>query len=83
MTLLVDGRQHSYALRGIVYHGDNHFTARVVTVEGRVWYHDGMVTGRELVPEGILTSRIDLTSCQSRTAIVTVYARRVVNDLGN
>ncbi|KAF8874336.1 hypothetical protein BD779DRAFT_1476546 [Infundibulicybe gibba] len=45
-TLVVEERQYSYILRGIIYHGNDHFTARVITEGGGVWYHDegGAVT---------------------------------------
>ncbi|KAF8867601.1 hypothetical protein BD779DRAFT_1464052, partial [Infundibulicybe gibba] len=68
------GAQYLYTLRGVIYHGNDHFTARIITREGDIWYHDGMLTGSELIPDGTLASRVDLTTCRSRVAIVAVYA---------
>ena len=34
-----------YMLKGVIYHGANHFVARIVDSQGWIWYHDGMVTG--------------------------------------
>lgn len=34
-------------LRGIIYYGSYHFTARVIDVQDNVWYHDGMLTGTQ------------------------------------
>ncbi|KAF6745134.1 hypothetical protein DFP72DRAFT_771740, partial [Ephemerocybe angulata] len=44
------------SLRGVIYHSTlgGHFTSRVVDPSGGVWYHDGAVTGRDLVYESLL-----------------------------
>ncbi|KAJ7286585.1 hypothetical protein C8J57DRAFT_1216742 [Mycena rebaudengoi] len=39
------GITHRYAIRGVVYLRDNHFTSRVIKSNGAVWYHDGVLTG--------------------------------------
>lgn len=31
-----------YKLRGVVYHGDNHYTSSVIDKQGMVWHGDGM-----------------------------------------
>ncbi|KAI0354008.1 hypothetical protein OH77DRAFT_1405729 [Trametes cingulata] len=43
-----------YRLCGLIYFGKFHFTCRVVTGSGKVHLHDGMKTGKKLVPEGNL-----------------------------
>ncbi|KAJ6464410.1 hypothetical protein C8R45DRAFT_840437 [Mycena sanguinolenta] len=35
----------SYLLRGVVYLGDNHFTARIIRRTGQCWYHNGQLHG--------------------------------------
>jgi len=32
-------------VRRLIYHGDFHFTSRIIGTDGIVWYHDGMTTG--------------------------------------
>src|ERR1700736_6350351 len=32
-------------VRGLIYHGDFHFTSRIIGADGIVWYHDGITTG--------------------------------------
>jgi hypothetical protein len=63
------GQGATYHLKGVVYHGMNHFTAHVIDVTGQVWYHDGMQTSlqRTLTLEQTRT-------CPLPTAIVAVYA---------
>ena len=40
-----------YHLRGVIYFAADHFTARVITNAGKVWYHDGLFTGQSLIYE--------------------------------
>ena len=57
-----------YNLRGVVYFSDKHFTARMITNTGTVWFHDGMLTGSSLLYE----SQNLATVCTDR-AILAVY----------
>jgi hypothetical protein len=64
-------------LKGIVYHGDFHFTARICT-NSHVWFHDGMVTGRKCRYEGKLSvlTDSDLSVCNGKTVSLAVYAQK-------
>ena len=71
-----------FRLRGIVYGDGNHFVARIVMRDGRIWFHDGIVTGSKCTYEGKLDEIPDvewlMTSSRGysyRTAILAVYAR--------
>ena len=69
----VKGDSMTYNLRGVIYYYlDNHFTSRFISESGRVWFHDGISTGRQMVPEGSVGDT-DLGTCQSRIAICAVY----------
>ena len=64
-------------VRGLIYHGDFHFTSRIIGTDGIVWYHDGMTTGSGCENEGDidkLSSR-DLLKCKGKKLILVVYAR--------
>ena len=61
--LQIDGYQ--YRLCGLIYYGSNHFTARIVTENQKVWFSDGMTNGRAYSLEGDL---IDMTLAQLATA---------------
>jgi len=54
-----NGRKVRYHLKGIIYYGGYHFTARVVTSQGDVWYHDGMTIARECKYEGKFSGLVD------------------------
>jgi hypothetical protein len=70
----VNGHHTSYKLRGVIYHLDDHFTSRIITESGCVWYHDGISTGHQMEDEGNIVNMIsDLGTCQSRIATCAVY----------
>jgi hypothetical protein len=66
-----------FDLKGMVYYGDFHYTARIC-VDGSVWFHDGMVTGRGCVYEKRLTEFTDtgLLVCDGKVLSLVVYAQR-------
>ena len=65
-----------FGLKGVVYHGDFHYTARVCT-DGSVWFHDGMVSGRECTYEKKLTefTGLELSTCEAKSATLVLYAQ--------
>lgn len=50
----IDHAQSSYRLIGLIYHGGNHFTSRIIEPDGKIWYHDGITTGRNCEEKGVL-----------------------------
>ncbi|KZP02118.1 hypothetical protein FIBSPDRAFT_718090, partial [Athelia psychrophila] len=66
-----------YALRGIVYYANAHFTSQTVTADGDMGYHDGIVTGGRVLRNGKLAemSELDLLNCKGGTATLLVYSR--------
>ncbi|KAJ7028211.1 hypothetical protein C8F04DRAFT_964254 [Mycena alexandri] len=70
------GRQVTSTLRGIIYSGNAHFTSRYISSAGVVWYHDGMLTGRDCVNEGALDamSAAQLRTARGRGALTLIYA---------
>ncbi|KAJ7120527.1 hypothetical protein C8R43DRAFT_883521 [Mycena crocata] len=56
LTLTKNEENHRYNLRAIIYHGENHFTSRIIKPSGQIWYHDGILTGGECKPDGMLSS---------------------------
>jgi len=66
-----------FSLKGIVYFGDFHYTARVC-VGGSVWFHDGMSTGRDCTYEKRLNefTDVELSTCNGKTLSLVFYAQR-------
>ena len=65
LNVSVNGKVCRYQLRGVVYHNTNHFTARIITSAGHVWFHDGVATGSSMVDEGPVLTFGDLTVCDA------------------
>jgi hypothetical protein len=65
-----------FGLKGVVYHGDFHFTARVCT-GGSVWFHDGMISGRKCTYEKRLTefTGSELSTCNGKLASMVLYSQ--------
>jgi hypothetical protein len=64
-------------LRGIVYLGSYHFTARLFDTEGNVWFNDGRETGDVCGLDGRFEDfePQTLNMCQGKKAVLAVYAR--------
>jgi hypothetical protein len=66
----VHGLHRRYSLRGVIYFAANHFTARVVTQTGIVWFHDGIFSGSTLIYESANVSSMPRTD-----SILAIYSR--------
>jgi len=64
-------------VRGLIYHGDFHFTSRIIGTDGIVWYHDGMTTGSNCENDGCFDkfSSSNLLNCRRKKLILVIYAR--------
>ncbi|KAJ7854010.1 hypothetical protein B0H13DRAFT_1642583 [Mycena leptocephala] len=77
LNLNVHGQAARLALRGIVYGGLGHFTCRYVSLDGWIWFHDGITAGRRCVREfqyDSLLNKLDLQFCRERHAVAVLYA---------
>jgi hypothetical protein len=45
LNISVGGLRREYKLRGVIYFSGEHFTSRIITKNGMVWFHDGIFTG--------------------------------------
>ncbi|KAJ7502491.1 hypothetical protein B0H11DRAFT_1712356 [Mycena galericulata] len=69
------GRRVSLKLRGVIYHGFKHFTARIITPGGGIWFHDGMTTRSSTVSHGNMRNDSEaLHFCEGRKAVAAIYA---------
>jgi hypothetical protein len=67
VTIDANGEQVQFALKGVIYYANNHFTAHVKVSSG-TWFHDGMVTSKTLLWEPI-------QPCHMLTATTAIYCR--------
>jgi Helitron helicase-like domain at N-terminus/PIF1-like helicase len=78
IQLTVAGQRTDMFLRGLVYFGGYHFTSRVISLEGDVWYNDGMITGRRCIREGkfdTITNE-NMRNYRGRRLKYSIYARQ-------
>ena len=63
-------------LRGIIYLGGYHFTARFIDSDGNIWFHDGQ-RGHLAEKDGTLetTSDKELRTCRGRKLVLAIYAQ--------
>ena len=73
-TISINNAETSYKLCGIIYFGDAHYTACVVTDNGMVWFHNGIATGQNLIYEGMLNN-LSLKDCKGKAALMAIYLR--------
>jgi hypothetical protein len=80
LHIKVSGTPIRYALRGVIYSGQNHFTARIIRENGAIWYHDGIETGATTISEGSVHAQNSsfLNTCRRddviRNACGVIYA---------
>ena len=55
-------------VKGLIYHGDFHFTSHIIGTDSFVWFHDGMTTGSSCENEGDFDkfSSINLLKCKGK-----------------
>jgi hypothetical protein len=74
LIINLNGLDIQYILRGVVYFGQEHFTSRIISDAGLVWFHDGITTGRSVISEGHVDTVDSLNTCRGKQAAVAIYA---------
>jgi hypothetical protein len=66
-----------YRLRGLLYFGSFHFTSRILSSEGDVWFHDGIQTGNDFKSQGHskLMNDEDWQTCEGRKLVMSIYMK--------
>ena len=72
-----DGIQYLFKLRGVIYFSQNHFTSRVITQSGQIWFHDGMTLQHSMRYEGLLDTELcpDIFYSNGGNAILAIYTQ--------
>ena len=63
-------------LKGIIDYGENHFTSRIISKDGKIWFNNGITTRGKSIEEGHLSTITDknLRKCKGKDLILAVYA---------
>ena len=77
ILLSKDGIQYLFKLRGVIYFSQNHFTSRVITQSGQIWFHDGMTLQHSMRYEGLLDTELcpDIFYSNGGNAILAIYTQ--------
>jgi hypothetical protein len=77
LKFVQDGESIVLKVRGLIYHGDFHFTSCIVGTDGVVLYHDGMTTGSICKKEGDFDefSNKKIMNNKGKVLTIVVYAR--------
>ena len=77
LKFVQDGETVVLDVRGLIYHGDFHFTSRIIGNDNNVWYHDGMTTGSTCENQGDFDSfsTKELLKCKGKRLLLVMYAR--------
>jgi hypothetical protein len=72
-----NGKTTVLALRGMIYHGGYHFTSRIVSSDGNVWFHDGMTTAHTTALDGSIDDlgSQELLICTGKKLVLAIYAQ--------
>ena len=64
------------SLRGIIYHGNNHFCSRIISADGTIWYNDGITTKNNGIEDGHLLTmnHEELITCNGKILVLAIYA---------
>ena len=77
--IVVENSDHLYMLAAVIYYANSHFTAQIITHDGRVWFYDGMqIIDPNIQPTleyvGTIHSQIDMRVCRGGEASALIYA---------
>jgi hypothetical protein len=72
-----DNETVKYRLVGLLYFGGFHFTSRIISPDGDVWYHDGMQTGNNFKSQGHrkFMNDEDWQACEGRKLVMSIYTK--------
>ena len=70
-----DGIQYLFKLKGVIYFSQNHFTSRVITQNGQIWFHDGITLQHSMRYEGLLNMELcpNIFYSNDGNAVLAIY----------
>ena len=78
----IENKDSEYMLAAVIYYANSHFTAQIITRDGRIWFYDGMeIVDPNMQPTlkyvGIIHSQTNMHTCHGRggEATALIYAR--------
>ena len=77
LKIVQDSETVVLEVRGLIYHGNFHFTSCIIGNDNNVLYHDGMITSSTCENQGDFGSfsTKKLLKCKGKRLLLVVYAR--------
>src|ERR1700678_3134100 len=77
LLLSKNGIQYFFKLRGVIYFSQNHFTSRIITQSGQIWFHDDMTLQHSMRYEGLLDTELcpDIFYSNKGNAVLEIYTQ--------
>ena len=77
----IENSDHVYTLAAVIYYANSHFTAQIITRDGRIWFYDGMrILDPNIQPNleyvGTIHSQINMHVCRGGEASALIYVAR-------
>ncbi|EDR04391.1 uncharacterized protein LACBIDRAFT_304622 [Laccaria bicolor S238N-H82] len=74
--LFCDNRSLTFTLHGVIYAGNYHFNSRIITSDGKIWFHDGQNGARAFPVSHIHSQPSDtwLNTCNDKHASFAIYS---------
>jgi hypothetical protein len=72
-----DEIHYLFKLKGVIYFSQNHFTSRIITQSGQIWFHDGMTLQHSMRYEGLLNTELcpNIFYSNGGNAILAIYTQ--------
>ena len=64
---------HRMRLAGVIYYGQQHFTAQVILSDGQIWFYDGIETGRNLIYGSVIPNPPNMSYCRGKQTVAAIY----------
>ena len=74
----LENSDRTYTLAAVIYYANLHFTAQIITRDGRIWFYNGMEIVDPSVPPtlehvGFICSQSNLLTCKGGEACAVIY----------
>jgi hypothetical protein len=72
-----NGIQYLFKLKGVIYFSGNHFTSRIITQSGQIWFHDGIALQHSMRYEGLLDTNFcpNIFYSNNENPVLAIYTQ--------
>ena len=73
--MMAKSREKYNKLKAVIYFSQNHFTSRIITQTGQIWFHDGVTLQHSMIYEGLLDTNLcpNIFYSNNGNAVLAIY----------